>query len=82
MPIDYARLKAWSFPDREHRFEARDSILYALGLGCGSDPTDRDDLRFVYEDGLKALPTMASDPSGRRLVLSRLWRRSAARGRS
>jgi acyl dehydratase len=59
MPIDYARLKSWSFPDREHHFEARDTILYALGLGCGSDPMDRDDLRFVYEDGLKALPTMA-----------------------
>jgi acyl dehydratase len=59
MPIDYQTLKNWPIPTVEQRYEARDTILYALGLGCGSDPTDRDDLRFVYEDGLAALPTMA-----------------------
>jgi acyl dehydratase len=59
MTIDYARLKAWPFADVEHRYTARDTMLYALGLGCGSDPTDPDELRFVYEDGLLALPTMA-----------------------
>ena len=59
MPIDYETLKHWKIPEVEQRYAARDTILYALGLGCGSDPTDRDDLRFVYEDGLRALPTMA-----------------------
>jgi acyl dehydratase len=34
-------------------------MLYALGLGFGADPMDAQQLRFVYEDGLKALPTMA-----------------------
>ena len=33
-------------------------MLYALGLGLGSDPLDRSQLRFVYEDGLRALPSM------------------------
>jgi acyl dehydratase len=38
----------------------RDTILYALGVGAAADaPTDPAELRFVYEDGLKALPTMA-----------------------
>jgi acyl dehydratase len=37
----------------------RDTILYALGLGLGSDPTDEEQLRFVYETDLRALPTMA-----------------------
>jgi acyl dehydratase len=57
--IDYKKLMAWPFPDLEHTYTARDTILYALGLGCGSDPTDAQDLRFVYEEGLLALPTLA-----------------------
>ena len=48
MPIDYAKLKNWPVPDIEHRYEVKDTILYALGLGCGSDPVDEDDLRFGY----------------------------------
>lgn len=59
MPIDYAKLMNWPFPDVEHRYTERDTMLYALGVGCGHDPADRDDLRFVYEDGLTALPTLA-----------------------
>jgi len=60
MAIDYQRLKNWPFADVEHSYRAKDTILYALGLGFGADPMDRDQLRFVYEDGLKALPTMAT----------------------
>ena len=59
MPIDYATLKSWPFPDVEQRYTARDTMLYALGLGCGSDPTDPDELQFVFEESLRALPTMA-----------------------
>jgi acyl dehydratase len=59
MPIDYQKLKNWPIPEIEQRYAVRDTILYALGLGCGSDPTDRGDLTFVYEEGLRALPTMA-----------------------
>jgi hypothetical protein len=60
MPINYERLKNWPFPEIEHKYTAKDTILYALGLGFGADPMDRDQLRFVYEEGLKALPTMAT----------------------
>lgn len=60
MAIDYAQLKARHFPDIEHRYLAKDTILYALGLGCGGDPLDEGDLRFVYEENLLALPTMAA----------------------
>lgn len=59
MAIDYQRLKNWPFQEVEHKYTAKDTILYALGLGLGADPMDREQLRFVYEDGLKALPTMA-----------------------
>jgi acyl dehydratase len=57
MAIDYARLKSWPFPDVEHRYTARDVILYALGIGLGRDPVDPHELRFLYEDGLAVLPT-------------------------
>ncbi|MCW5731240.1 MAG: MaoC family dehydratase N-terminal domain-containing protein [Alphaproteobacteria bacterium] len=59
MAIDYEKLKNWRFPEIEHSYRAKDTILYALGLGLGHDPMDEKQLRFVYEDGLKALPTLA-----------------------
>lgn len=49
------RLLSHAFPAVEHRFTARDTILYALG--CGAGPQDLD---LVYEPGLIALPSMAS----------------------
>ncbi|MBJ7483892.1 MaoC/PaaZ C-terminal domain-containing protein [Brevundimonas sp.] len=42
-----------------HVVSRRDTVLYALGVGAGSDPETRDDLDFVYEERLVALPTMA-----------------------
>ena len=42
------------------RYDERDAILYALGIGLGMDPLDRGALKFVYERaGLQAFPTMA-----------------------
>jgi acyl dehydratase len=60
MAINYERLKNWPFSEVEHDYRAKDTILYALGLGFGADPMDRDQLRFVYEEGLQAVPTMAT----------------------
>ncbi len=59
MPIDYERLMAYRPPEKTHSYTQRDTMLYALGLGLGSDPMDADQLRFVYEKSLQALPTMA-----------------------
>lgn len=59
MPIDPDKLLNWRFADVRHSYGERDTMLYALGLGCGHDPLDAPDLRFVYEDRLKVLPTMA-----------------------
>jgi acyl dehydratase len=58
--IDYHALKDRNFPEAVHRIEARDVMLYALGLGCASDPADARDLRYVFEKHLRALPTMAA----------------------
>lgn len=58
--IDYHKLKNWPFGEREHSYTEKDTILYALGVGLGLDPTDESQLRFVYEENLKTLPTMAA----------------------
>lgn len=60
MSLDRQRLLEWPFPAVEQTVTARDVILYALGVGFGADPLDERELRFVYEDGLQAMPTMAT----------------------
>lgn len=57
--IDYHALKNRRFADVVQSYTARDTMLYALGLGLGRDPLDERDLRHVYEKNLVALPTMA-----------------------
>lgn len=59
MPINTEALLRIDIPEVEQTLSKRDTILYALGVGLGADPCDEKQLRFVYEDGLKALPTMA-----------------------
>src|SRR4029079_4668783 len=58
MAIDRDKLLAWPFEEVEQRYDERDTILYALGTGLGAEPTDPRQLRFVYEQGLQALPSM------------------------
>ena len=57
--IDYHALKARRFPELAASYSARDTMLYALGVGYGSDPTDERQLAFVYEKALCAAPTLA-----------------------
>lgn len=59
MAINYTELKNRPFEDVRHRYGARDSMLYALGIGMGADPQDLNQLRYVYEQDLRAVPTMA-----------------------
>ncbi|PQP16536.1 MULTISPECIES: MaoC/PaaZ C-terminal domain-containing protein [Rhodococcus] len=60
MTIDAAKLLDYPFPTSEHSYTARDAMLYALGVGLGSDPTDEAELPYVYERNLTVLPTMAA----------------------
>lgn len=60
MAIVYDKLMALQIPAREQAYGPKDCILYALGVGLGQDPMDEDQLGFVYEKSLKALPTMAA----------------------
>lgn len=58
--IDYEKTRAWRSADVRHAYTAKDSILYALGVGIGADALDPKSLRFTYEKNLVALPTMAA----------------------
>lgn len=60
MPIEYEKLLNFGIPEVRQTLRWQDSALYALSLGCGTDPLDADDLRFVTEGpAMRALPTMA-----------------------
>lgn len=59
MAINYDKLISRKFPDVEQTYSKRDTILYALGLGLGANPLDEDQLQYIYEKKLIALPTMA-----------------------
>lgn len=58
MAIDYQKALALDIPAVEHSYTQRDTMLYALGLGLGGNPTDEAELRYVYEKDLQAFPTM------------------------
>lgn len=58
--IDYDKTRAWRSADVRHVYAAKDSILYALGVGIGADALDPKSLRYTYEKDLVALPTMAA----------------------
>jgi acyl dehydratase len=57
--LDYHAVKTWDFGEVRQSYSRRDTILYALGVGIGADPLDGNELRFVYEKDLQAVPTMA-----------------------
>jgi acyl dehydratase len=58
--LDYQAVKDWDFGTIVHAYTARDTILYALGIGMGSDPMDENELKYVLETSLQAVPTIAS----------------------
>jgi acyl dehydratase len=57
MRVDVERIKELAIAPIEQRYEARDTILYALGLGYGADPLDQAELPFVYEGDLRCVPS-------------------------
>lgn len=55
--MDLAHVVSRVFPDDVQAYGWKDSALYALGLGYGSDPLDARDLAFVYEQSQLAVPS-------------------------
>jgi len=62
MSIDVNQALNHQFTPTQSIFTERDTSLYALSIGAASDPTDENDLPFVYElsgKDHKSFPTMA-----------------------
>ncbi len=60
MAIDYQKVMALKQTGMAFNYGDRETMLYALGIGFGNDPMNLDELPFVYENGLKAMPTLAT----------------------
>jgi acyl dehydratase len=60
MPIQYPAVLELKEEGRHFTWTDRDTLLYALAVGMGSDPLDRSELPFVYEKGMHAMPTFAA----------------------
>lgn len=59
MVIVFDTLKAHRFAPVFQSYTVRDTLLYALGLNIGADPTDPAALRFVADDPPEVVATMA-----------------------
>jgi acyl dehydratase len=60
MPIDYDEIMKLKSEGQEFRYTERETMLYALGIGFMRDPLNEKELPFVYENRLKAVPTMGT----------------------
>lgn len=60
MPIDYDAALTMTSENQPFSFTDKETMLYALGIGLGADPLNADELPFVYENGLKVVPTQAT----------------------
>ena len=60
MPIAYPEILSLTSEPQAFAWTEKETMLYALGIGLGNDPMNEQELPFVYESGLKAVPTMAT----------------------
>lgn len=54
--VDLEAVRNFRFEPMSQTYTRRDTILYALGLGYGSDPLDQAQLAFVFEPELRSVP--------------------------
>ncbi len=59
MAIAYPEVLSLKNEGQTFSWTAKDTILYAMGVGMGWDPLNDDERNFVYEKDLKAVPTQA-----------------------
>jgi acyl dehydratase len=60
VPIFYPDILDQKTAARTFTYGDKEVMLYALGVGLGRDPMNEDELPFVYEKGLKVVPTAAT----------------------
>jgi hypothetical protein len=56
---DHSHLIGKIIHESVSQVDIKDTLIYALSLGFGSDPLDSRQLPYVYEDGGQSLPGMA-----------------------
>ena len=57
MPIDRDKALGASLGESQNSYGQDDVILYHLGVGAGTPPTDPGELEYTYEKNLKVLPS-------------------------
>ena len=78
MSFTYDKIMNWPFEEVEQKYTIRDSIIYALGIGLGQEPTDAKQIPYVFEEAeFCSVPTMAAVLAGpgfwaRRPMMKRL----------
>jgi len=60
MPIRYPEILSLQENGRRFTYDVRDTMLYSLAIGMGQDPLNADELPFVYERDLRAVPSLAT----------------------
>ena len=65
MPLNYERLMGLKRDGDRFKYTDRETMLYAIGIGMGADPLNRNELPYVYENpvekpALKTVPSMAT----------------------
>lgn len=61
MAMNYDHLMGLKRDGDHFRYTDRETMLYAVGIGMGRDPLDRNELAYVYErEKLKTVPTLAT----------------------
>ena len=58
--MNLEEVRRYQFSTIESEYTFKDSILYALGLGYGSDPLDTEELHFVTEDDQRLVPSQCN----------------------
>lgn len=58
--MDLEKVVNRKFADTDQAYGAKDTILYALGVGFGSEPLDPGHIDYLFEERLKASPTYAN----------------------
>jgi acyl dehydratase len=59
MKVNYDEAMQLTVSDTAFSYTERETMLYALGIGFGRDPLNEAELPFVYENGLRPIPTFA-----------------------
>lgn len=58
--MDVERLKEWEFAPILHRYDIRDTLLYALSVCSGCDPLQADHLEYLRDGNPQVLPSMCT----------------------